>query len=58
MIRRSLAMGKEPLWAHRLPAEDQAALLAVGLIDEKDRRERSRKKILDAVKGARGGNSA
>lgn len=55
MIRRSLAMGKEPLWAHRLPAEDQAALLAVGLIDEKDRRERSRKKLLDAVKGGRGG---
>lgn len=57
MIRRSLGMGKEPLWAHRLSPEDQAALLAVGLIDEKDRRERSRKKLLDAVKGGRGGNS-
>lgn len=55
MIRRSLGMGKEPLWAHRLSPEDQAALLAVGLIDEKDRRERSRKKLLDAVKGGRGG---
>lgn len=57
MIRRSLALGKDPLWAHRLPVEDLAALVAVGLIDEKRRIENQRRKLLQAARGASGGES-
>jgi len=57
LIRRSLALGTDPLWAHRLPPEELAALIAVGLIDEKERRDRSRRKLLEAARGANGGKS-
>lgn len=41
MIRRSLAMGHGPYWAHRLPADELTALLAEGIVADHERKTKA-----------------